>query len=88
MNVRSLSEAKTKRKPDLEPYTTPDDSRLKVKILYGVYCACFNTQGSEVAHIQTDFLFPDKHDWLWWDGATYLVTPKVLLSPITFSCSG
>ena len=31
MNVRSLSEAKTKRKPDLEPYTSPDDSRFKVR---------------------------------------------------------
>ena len=30
MNVRSLSEAKAKRKPDLEPNTSPDDSRLKV----------------------------------------------------------
>ena len=30
LNVRSLSEWKSKRKPDLKPYTTPDDSRLKV----------------------------------------------------------
>lgn len=30
LNVRSLSEWKTKKKPDLKPYTSVDDSRLKV----------------------------------------------------------
>ena len=30
MNVRSFTEAIYKRKPDLRPYRTPDDSRLSV----------------------------------------------------------
>ncbi|CAB3995756.1 Hypothetical predicted protein [Paramuricea clavata] len=30
MNTRSLTEASRNRKPDLAPYTSPDDSRLKV----------------------------------------------------------
>ena len=30
LNVRSLSEWKTKAKPDRKPYTRPDDSRLEV----------------------------------------------------------
>lgn len=30
LNVRSLSEWSTKRKDDLKPYTSPEDSRLKV----------------------------------------------------------
>ena len=30
LNVRSLSEWKSKAKPDLKPYTRPDDCRLKV----------------------------------------------------------
>ncbi len=33
LNVRSLSEWKSKLKPDLQPYTSPDDSRLKVRVL-------------------------------------------------------
>ena len=31
LNVRSLSEWRTKRKEDLKPYTSPDDNRLKVQ---------------------------------------------------------
>ena len=30
MNVRSFSESHQKRKDDLKPYTSPEDSRLKV----------------------------------------------------------
>ena len=30
MNTRNLEEAKQKRKPDLKPYFSPTDSRLKV----------------------------------------------------------
>lgn len=30
LNVRSLSEWRTSRKPDRKPYTSPDDDRLKV----------------------------------------------------------
>lgn len=30
LNVRALSEWKSKAKPDLKPYTSADDSRLKV----------------------------------------------------------
>ena len=30
LNVRSLSEWSHKNKPDLKPYTSPDDSRLEV----------------------------------------------------------
>ncbi len=30
MNTRSLTEANRNRKPDMAPYTSPDDSRLKV----------------------------------------------------------
>ena len=30
LNVRSLSEWKTSRKPDRKPYTSPNDSRLEV----------------------------------------------------------
>ena len=30
LNVRSLSEWKTSRKPDRKPYTSPDDDRFKV----------------------------------------------------------
>ena len=30
MNTRCLQEAGQKRKPDLQPYRSPDDSRLKV----------------------------------------------------------
>ncbi len=30
LNVRSMKEWVTKRKPDLKPYTSPDDSGLKV----------------------------------------------------------
>ena len=31
LNVRSLSEWANKRKPDLKPYTSPDDRRLLVR---------------------------------------------------------
>ena len=30
LNVRSLTEWRAKRKPDLKPYNSPDDSRLNV----------------------------------------------------------
>ena len=30
LNVRSLSASNTNKKDDLKPYTSPDDSRLKV----------------------------------------------------------
>lgn len=30
LNTRSVEEGSNKRKPDLDPYRTPDDSRLKV----------------------------------------------------------
>lgn len=33
LNVRSLSEWKAKAKPDLKPYSSPDDSRLTVSTL-------------------------------------------------------
>ena len=32
LNVRSLSEWKVKRKPDLKPYTNVDDPRLEVPV--------------------------------------------------------
>ena len=32
MNTRSLTEASRNRKPNLSPYTSPSDSRLKVNI--------------------------------------------------------
>ena len=32
LNVRSLNQWKEKRKPDLKPYTSADDPRLKVLI--------------------------------------------------------
>ena len=31
LNVRCVSESVHSRKPDLRPYTSPDDSRLKVR---------------------------------------------------------
>ena len=34
LNVRSLSEWKMKAKPDLKPYTSPNDSRLTVSASY------------------------------------------------------
>ncbi len=34
LNVRSTSEGKTRRKPDLRPYRSPSDARLTVSILY------------------------------------------------------
>lgn len=34
LNVRSLSEWKVKAKPDLKPYTSPNDSRLTVSASY------------------------------------------------------
>lgn len=47
MNVRSLTEWKVKRKPDLKPYTSPDDSRLKVRKYYlyivTYYHCCFSS---------------------------------------------
>lgn len=33
LNVRSLSEWKTSRKPDRKPYTSPDDERFKVRMI-------------------------------------------------------
>ena len=36
LNVRCLSEWKVKRKPDLKPYTSVDDPRLEVRIIYNV----------------------------------------------------
>ena len=40
LNVRSLSEWKSKLKPDLQPYTSPDDSRLKVM---EIFLSCIQT---------------------------------------------
>ena len=45
LNVRCLSEGVQKRKPDLQPYTDPCDSRLKVStvfscLYYYMYCVC------------------------------------------------
>lgn len=34
LNVRSLSEWAHKKKPDLKPYTSPEDSRLEVCTSY------------------------------------------------------
>ena len=39
LNVRNLTEWKQKNKPDLKPYTSPDDSRLKVCVFVSnCYC--------------------------------------------------
>ena len=44
LNVRSLSEWKAKAKPDLKPYTSPDDSRLTVR----AQCHTFKTKINQV----------------------------------------
>ena len=38
MNVRSISEWKSKLKPDLQPYTCTDDCRLKVRGITFTFC--------------------------------------------------
>ena len=43
LNVRSLTEWQTTIKPDLKPYTTPDDARLEVAMYNLHVCPCMHT---------------------------------------------
>ena len=38
LNVRSLSEWQKKKKPDLKPYSSSDDERLKVTFYSVLFC--------------------------------------------------
>ncbi len=49
LNVRSKSEGTKKRKPDLRPYTSPEDERLKVIILF--FTSTFYTYFATYVHI-------------------------------------
>ena len=42
LNVRNHCEWQQKRKEDLKPYTSPDDSRLKVHdVMYNIHCTVY-----------------------------------------------
>lgn len=53
LNTRSLEESIYKRKPDLEPYRTPTDSRLNVSILIIIMQLWCDNQ---LQWLETDFM--------------------------------
>lgn len=68
LNVRSISEWKTKRKEDLKPYKTADDSRLKVRskccIAFVLRILNMNTQKKNAMHMCNYLLQLLENDFL------------------------